>query len=172
MVDLGPDARLCPNDSIVINAGFHNNYKWSDGSTANILLLNAGVPDFITTYDYNVTVTNEFNCTSSDSIQVILLPGVKATVSSDKPGVCNGQPVMLTASGGTTYTWTDPDGNTLSNITGAITVANPTKTTTYTVTVEDDICPDNKDIKTIQIKIFDPQMVSAGADTCILPGKV
>jgi len=171
LVDLGPDTRLCPNDSIVIIAGAHNIYKWSDGSTANILLLNAGVPDFITTYNYNVTVTNEFNCSSSDSIQVILLPGVKATVSSDKPGVCNGQPVLLTASGGTTYTWTDPDGNTLSNLTGASTVANPTKTTTYTVTVEDDICPENKDIKTIQIKIFDPKVVSAGTDTCIFTGK-
>lgn len=47
---------------------------------------------------------------------------------------CQGDAVQLTASGGTKYTWTPTDG--LDNPTIGNPVANPTQTTTYTVSIE------------------------------------
>ncbi|MBK8349841.1 MAG: gliding motility-associated C-terminal domain-containing protein [Saprospiraceae bacterium] len=171
VLDLGVNDTLCPDQSKTLNAGSHTQYKWSDNTTAATLNINAGKPVALTTSKYLVTVTNEFGCTSKDSISITLVPVVKANVASDKPGVCNGDPVKLTATGGIKYKWTDPDGGTLSELNDAITIASPTKTTTYMVEVSDGVCPDNKETKSIVIKVFEPVNVSAGSDTCVVIGK-
>lgn len=120
---------------------------------------------------YIVTVTNAFGCTNKDSTAITFLPVVVATIMADKPGICNGDPVELKAGGGTKYIWTDPDGNTLSTLTDAITIASPTKTTIYIVGVSDGVCQNNVSSKTIEIKVFEPSNISAGADTCIIKGR-
>jgi len=54
------------------------------------------------------------------------------TINPSAPSICAGSSVSLTASGGTTYAWTPSTG--LSSTTGATVTANPSATTTYTVT--------------------------------------
>ena len=170
-LDLGIDTTLCPNESTELNPGLHTSYKWSDNTTNSTLIVHAGSPSSVSTTLYKVTVTNAFGCTNKDSAAITVLPVVVATIMADKPGICNGDPVKLTAGGGTKYIWTDPDGNTLSTLTDAITVASPTKTTTYTVGVSDGVCANNISSKTIEIKVFEPSNISAGADTCIIKGR-
>ncbi len=59
--------------------------------------------------------------------------------------ICEGDVVTLTASGASTYTWSPASG--LTPTTGAIVSANPTSTTTYTVTGTDaNGCVDSDDV--------------------------
>jgi gliding motility-associated-like protein len=171
IVDLGADISLCPDAVKILDAGNQTRYVWSDGSTTSKVTINAGRPVSVSTTKFTVLVFNEFGCQSKDSILITKYPIIKATITSDKPGVCNGQPVKITAGGGIKYLWTDPPGNTLSITTGAVTTASPVKTTVYTVQVSDDVCPDNKESKSIEIKVFEPTDISAGKDTCVTIGK-
>jgi len=56
------------------------------------------------------------------------------TISASPTQICSGGSTTLTSSGGTNYTWSPPTG--LSGTTGNQVVANPTVTTTYTVTAQ------------------------------------
>jgi len=171
MVDLGPNQNICPDKSVTLDAGQQTNYLWSDNSTARTLTVDAGKPATETKKTFSITVTNQFGCTDKDTVEIVLYAAVKAAVTADKPGVCNGEPVTLTATGGSAYKWADPDGNTLSVKDKAVTIASPVKTTIYTVEVGDQNCPDNKESKTIEIKVFEPVNISAGKDTCVVIGK-
>lgn len=66
-------------------------------------------------------------------------------VTPSNPIICAGSNVTLTASGGTNYTWT---GSGLNTNSGAIVVASPATTTTYTVASTTSInnCPLTKDV--------------------------
>jgi gliding motility-associated-like protein len=154
-----------------LNAGTHTDYIWSDNTKAASLTVNAGQLSQLNKIEYRVTVTNQFGCTDADTISVTVNPVVTANISSDKPGVCNGEPVKLTASGGLLYKWTDDTGNALSSLNEAIVTVNPSKTTTYNVEVTDGVCPQNKASKSIEIKVFEPVNVSAGLDTCVVIGR-
>jgi gliding motility-associated-like protein len=170
-VDLGADFSLCPGENKVLNAGTHAQYLWSDFSTAASLAVNAGQPTTLTKTEYRVTVTNQFGCTDADTVSVTVNPVVTANITADKPGVCNGEPVKLTASGGSLYKWTDSAGNTLGTQNESSVTVNPSKTAIYSVEVSDGVCPQNKAVKTIEIKVFEPVNVSAGMDTCVVLGR-
>lgn len=168
-LELGNDKNLCPNEKITLDAGNHAAYNWSTGASTRTLEINGGTPSVFTVQTISVTVTNTFGCTSSDNLKINISPIVTAKVTSDAPGVCNGAPVTLTASGGLYYSWTDP-GNTLSSKDKAVTIATPNATTTYIVEVSDD-CPGNKASASIEIKVFTPVNVSAGSDTSVVIGR-
>jgi gliding motility-associated-like protein len=171
IIELGADFDLCPGESKILNAGTHTEYIWSNNSNGPTLQVIAGQPTTVTNNRYTVIVKNEFGCEANDTINARVFPIVKAEILADKPGVCNGEPVNLTASGGLIYVWTDPAGNSLSNTNQAMTVASPLTTTTYTVEVSDGICVDNIDSKSIEIKVFEPNDISAGVDTCVIIGR-
>ena len=109
-------------------------YLWSASAqtTQTITGLTAG--------SYSVTVTDlAFTpCSRStggtQTIAVTVPSSSTGTVAINPPSsvLCNGQFVSLTASGSTSYTWSPSAG--LSATTGANISANPTTTTTYTVT--------------------------------------
>lgn len=168
-LELGNDKNLCPNEKITLDAGNHEAYNWSTGASSRTVEINAGTPAVFTVQTISVTVTNTFGCTSSDNIKINISPVVTAKVTSDAPGVCNGAPVTLTASGGLYYSWTDP-GNTLSVKDKAVTIATPNTTTTYIVEVSDD-CPGNKASASVEIKVFTAVNVSAGRDTSVVIGR-
>ena len=54
------------------------------------------------------------------------------------PTICSGQSVTLTASGATNYSWSPSTG--LNTTSGTSVIANPTTTTTYTVTNPSNVC--------------------------------
>lgn len=174
-VDLGGDFTLCPGENRSISAGNFNMYAWNQtgvGNVSNVLVSNDASNGKVTTKTYAVTVSDQNGCTAQDDVIVTSIPPVIANITSNQPGVCNGEPVTLTASGGVTYTWTDPMDGSLSAHTGSQVIANPTKTTTYNVLVSDDgTCPGNMQSASIRIEIFEPVNVSAGKDTCVVAGK-
>ena len=64
---LGSDTLICAGNSLILDAGQHDSYLWSDNSTSSTLS-----PDFSVSgqYAYSVTVTNNFGCTASDEINI------------------------------------------------------------------------------------------------------
>ncbi|MFZ1751730.1 MAG: gliding motility-associated C-terminal domain-containing protein, partial [Saprospiraceae bacterium] len=171
IVSLGIDTSLCPEQIRILKAGKHTSYKWSDGSIGDTLTVNAGKPTNLSVANYTVTVTNEFGCQSSDTINITLFPILKPNITAPKTTICSGESVQLTASGGQIYTWTDPNGNSLSTLKDSITIAKPDKTTTYTVSVTNNLCSQSIEQKSIEIKVFPIAHISAGKDTCAISGK-
>ncbi len=70
-----------------------------------------------------------------DRLSYLARPVPVISVSPLSPKVCGGKSVLLTASGGKTYSWSPSNG--LSATTGTNVSANPGSTTTYTVTGTD-----------------------------------
>ncbi|MBA3901493.1 MAG: hypothetical protein H0X62_15035, partial [Bacteroidetes bacterium] len=98
---------VCIGDSVTLT-----------GSGASTLIWDNNVDDAVpfapsTTEIYTVTGTDANNCTSTDSVTVVvnLLPIVEANVSAS--AVCEGEQVTLTGSGADAYTW---DNNVIDNV--------------------------------------------------------
>ena len=100
-----------------------NNSNWGgiDGLTCGALSQTMEV-DFYTT-----------GCSNTAMVTVSVNPLPVITTSAGSGfAICNGANPLITASGGTYYSWSPSTG--LSATTGASVVANPSVTTTYTVT--------------------------------------
>lgn len=73
VVDLGSDTLICQNQTLLLDAGNHDLYLWSDSSTSQTVLID-GSQHQLGTYTYSVTVTNSNGCTSTDEIHITIDP--------------------------------------------------------------------------------------------------
>ncbi|MBA3899439.1 MAG: T9SS type A sorting domain-containing protein, partial [Bacteroidetes bacterium] len=99
---------ICIGDSVTLT-----------GSGASTIIWDNNVDDTVpfapsTTETYTVTGTDANNCSSTDSVTVVvnLLPIVEANVSAS--AVCEGEQVTLMGSGADTYTW--DNNNVIDNV--------------------------------------------------------
>ena len=139
VVTVGPAADIlaasgpavCSGQSTVLSASGGNTYTWSPAtglSSTNGASVTAS-PSVTTTY----TVTgHNGQCTGQDTVVVQIVPLPQINVAVATPSLCPGQSTTLSATGGTTFTWTPATG--LSGTTGTTVTASPSSTTTYTVT--------------------------------------
>lgn len=101
-VDLGPDADVCPNDTLFLDAGSFSNaaYNWSTTETSQTI----GVTDSGT---YTVFVISEDNCFGYDTIYVSALPEAFVELWPDTL-LCVGNEYTLDAGTGyASYLWDD-----------------------------------------------------------------
>lgn len=117
----GADRSICRGDSTNLQASGGGAYLWSNGKTSPFIKVSP-ISDQI----YQVTVSNN-NCTATASVKVTVNPLPLANAGADT-SVCAGQSAMLTASGGSTYKWSN--NAKLSSI-----IVTPASTETFTVTV-------------------------------------
>jgi len=96
----------CNNPGIVLQASGGVNYSWSEensivGSSADLVVNNAAV--------YTVTVTAENGCTDQTSITVTEDKNVIASIEQPPSTVltCNNPAIVLRASGGANYSWSE-----------------------------------------------------------------
>jgi len=124
----GP-ATICSGSSTKLTGSGATTYTWQPGgltgSTINVS------PGSTTTYSLTGTTGA---CTSASPGTVVVTVNATPTISVApiSPAICSGGNVNLTASGGTAYTWSP--AATLSASTGSMVNADPSATTTYTVT--------------------------------------
>ncbi len=121
-IDLGNDTLICLDGNYTLHAGpGFPQYVWQDGSGDSVLTINqAGL--------YWVTVTDNFGCTATDSINISWFPSIPLDIGNDTT-LCEGQQVIFNAgSGFITYLWQNNSTDT------AFTV---TETGLYWVTVTD-----------------------------------
>ncbi len=122
---------ICPGGSVQLIASGGSTYTWSptgglSSTTGDTVTAN---PTVNTTY--MVTVSDGGGCSGTASVVVSIGTNLNVTVSPNTASLCPGTSVQLTASGATNYSWSPNAG--LSTATGAIVIANPTTTTSYTV---------------------------------------
>ncbi len=73
VLDLGPDTLICQNQTLLLDAGNHDTYIWSNGATSQTILID-GLQYPEGNYTYSVTVTNANGCTNTDDIIIIIDP--------------------------------------------------------------------------------------------------
>ncbi len=116
-------AAVCDGDSVTLTGSGAVNYNWNNGVTD-------GVPFVPTaTNTYNVTGTDANGCSNSDMITVTVnaLPTI---VASNDTAICVGEEVMISASGGATYIWSN-------GVNGQSQIVSPGSSTSYIVTGSD-----------------------------------
>ncbi len=120
--------------------GTFASYLWTfgDGGT-DFYIFGAGNLNPTHTYtapgtynvNLNASTTIGAGCSNSKNVTITVLPATPNLTVSPTTTICPGQSSTLTVSGGTSYTWTP--ATTLSSASNSITIANPTITTTYSV---------------------------------------
>ena len=114
----------CDGDSVTLAGSGAMSYVWDNGVTDGV--------GFIATSTtiYNVTGTDVNGCMNTDAITVTVNP-LPTIVASNDTSICDGETVIISATGGTTYNWSNGLGA------GPSQSVSPSSTTTYTVTGTD-----------------------------------
>src|SRR5690554_4312551 len=178
-ITLGPTAAagnnqvICIGDSVQIGGTSTGTgplvYSWRPAaslSNPNIQNPKAGPS---TTTNYILTVTDTNNCSNFDTVRVSVSPIPVADAGGDKT-ICSGDDVLI---GGAptgpllaTYSWNN--GTSLDDPTDPNPRANPTVTTTYTVTVS--VGANCFDTDQITVYVLPPVNINAGVDKTICDG--
>lgn len=127
-------------------------FTWAPGGMtgANV----TATPSTNTTY--TVTATNQYNCTATATTAVNVLSTLPISVNS--PSICYGDSVQLTATGGTTYNWSN-------GMTGATITVAPSTTESYTVNASSSNGCVGSAVATVTVKPL-PVIVANSVQTC------
>jgi gliding motility-associated-like protein len=137
-VDAGVFSTFCIGSSVGLSgtAPTGVNFSWSpSASLSDPTIINPlATPGGTTTY--TLSVTDGIGCVGSDT--VTLAASTITASAGANVSICLGSSTVLTATGGSFYSWSPAIG--LSNPAIANPVASPTATTTYTVTANQGLC--------------------------------
>ncbi len=160
-VTVSPNANICTGASTTLTASGATSYSWSPatGLSASTGASVSASPAATTTYTVTGTTGT---CSSTQTVTVTVTP--LALTVSPNASICNGASTTLTASGATNYSWSPATG--LSSTTGASVTANPTTTTTYTVSGTTGSCSSSQ---TVTVSVT-PITVSVTPNTFICNG--
>jgi hypothetical protein len=111
-------------------------YKWSGPQAFSSTLQNPSIPSALSANGgtYNVTVTDTHGCSASTSTSVTILSNPNAFATNDSPK-CEGATITLNSSGGTSYSWSGPNGFVSTNKSPILTNIQLNQAGNYTVTV-------------------------------------
>jgi PKD repeat protein len=122
------NAGICSGAIATLNASGANSYLWNNGSTTASI----SVSPAVTT---NYTVTGTTGTCSGSAISIVTINSAP-TVIVNNPSICSGSSATITASGASSYLWSD--GSTSNSI-----VVSPAVTTNYTVTGNPSSCSES-----------------------------
>ncbi|WP_461599365.1 Ig-like domain-containing protein [Winogradskyella sp.] len=154
-ITVSNDVTIMEGQTTTLTVSGSDNYLWNTGETTESIDV---APSVTTTY--TVTSTSVNGCTSTGEVTVTVVPEVVANAGEDVE-ICSGQDVILTATGGANYTWSN--GATTSQIT-----VSPSVTTTYTVIVEDDF--GNSDSDSVVVTVNEIPVLTVSDDITIVEG--
>jgi gliding motility-associated-like protein len=140
------DTVICAGNPVNLFASGGITYAWSPATNLSDPNISNPVANPTTTTTYVVTATNG-TCSASEPV-VITVQFALANAGPDTT-ICVGGSANLTATGGTSYSWTPVTGLNNPNIQNPI--ASPTVTTTYTCTVTNAIGCSDVDIATVTV---------------------
>lgn len=132
IISFSPAApEICVGNSVVITASGANSYTWFPATGLSTTSGNTVIASPSVTTTYSVIAQNNFGCSDTFHITVIVnsLPDVE--VVPDDSLVCISNPILLVASGANSYTWF-PTTN-LSSTTGDSVIASPSSNVNYVV---------------------------------------
>ncbi len=166
-VDVTPDtAEILIPETITLtatitpsNATDHSGI-WESGDETIATVDTNGVVTPIAVGEVTITFTTNDGGYSDTSVITVFPEAFEANAGPDQT-ICQGESVVLLASGGTTYLWSN--GETTASI-----EVSPTVTTTYTVTAFDDL--GNSDDDTVTVTVNELPIAEAGNDQTICEG--
>ena len=165
-VTVTPDQSICAGASASLQASGAASYTWTPAT--GLSCTNCANPTATPTTTTTYTVTgaagsNGCSATAQTTVTVNPRPVISA---GNSRSICAGDTTTLTATGGSTYSWSPATG--LSCTSCASPVASPTTTTTYTVTgTGANGCTNTA---TVTITVNPVPNVSAGANQSICNG--
>jgi len=154
IADAGLPQTICPGSSATLTATGGGIYQWNTGPTTSSISVSP-----VTTTSYSVTVTN-LGCTASDDVTISVNTGITADAGLPQT-ICSGQSATLTATGGSSYVWSN-------SASGASISVSPVVTTTYTVTASSGGCSGTDDVV---ITVSATPVANAGTDQIICMGQ-
>ncbi|WP_200859830.1 Ig-like domain-containing protein, partial [Winogradskyella psychrotolerans] len=154
-ITISEDIVIVEGETTTLTATGGENYEWSTSETTESIEVN---PAETTTYTVN-SVSGS-GCVSSANVTVTVIAEIIADAGEDVT-ICDGEFVTLSASGGLTYLWNTGDS-------GSELIINPTITTTYTVTVEDEYGYTKDDSVTVFVN--ESPNITVGDDVFIMIG--
>ncbi len=122
----------CSGQSVTLTAGGGAMYVWSPSSSLSSDTGSSVTATPTATTTYTVTDTDIYGCTNTNSLTITAGSLIAPTITVNNATICNGNPATLNAGGALTYAWSPSSG--LSSSSGTTVTANPSSTTTYTVT--------------------------------------
>ncbi len=132
----GDDNTICKNSSLNLNATGGTTYLWTSPTTGlSATNINNPIATPTATITYIVSVTDAYNCSKTDNIKVTVNP-VPTAEAGNPLTVCSGYSANVGSASvaGVTYQWSSTSSPNVSNPNISATTANPTITSTYTVT--------------------------------------
>jgi len=121
----GPSV-MCHGQSATLTASGASNYTWTAGPTTSTYVVSPA-----SNSAYQVTGVDANNCSNTSSLFFIIVKSLP-TINTNTATICYGGNTLIGASGANTYTWSPVSS--LNTSTGVVVTANPTITTTYTIT--------------------------------------
>ena len=147
-------------------------YSWSPATgLSNPNIANPGVTGVVTTSSYTVTVSGGGGCAATATATIITGQPFSVSAASSANNFCFGGTTNLTANatgGGVPYSYSWSTGGTTIGTTGALTVAPPAGTTTYTVSASDNC--GNTSSATVSVTVIAPPNVGATASSSLVCG--
>jgi gliding motility-associated-like protein len=153
---------LCMDQTVQFNisgspAGTYT-YLWSPSATLDFDTIANPTATLSTsgTFSYYVNITSPFGCVKRDTVTATVLPAIR-TIANEDTVLCGNQSANLSATGGTTFSWTVLSGPAMVVGTNfsctpcANPVATPTATTTYIVTSDLNGTCINQDTVTVTV---------------------
>ena len=152
IADAGSDAQICEGECITLFATGGENYIWAHGDSTQESYV---CPD--TTTMFYVNVFDDIGCSAWDSVEITVIPGPDIVITPDT-GMCIGDTITLTVSGGISYLW--------SNYSPYPSISISPKTTTYySVIVTNELGCSKKD--SVKVEIYPYSNPSLGNDTSV-----
>ena len=143
---------ICEGGSTSLSVTGASSYVWSNGlsvSSINVSPTN--------TSTYVVKGITQMGCVDSSQIIVTVNPSPQITASNDT-SICEGERVILNASGASNYSWSSGQNTSAINV-------SPNISTSYTVTATEGGC---NDTAVVSISVVPIPIANAGASVTIL----
>ncbi len=134
VISASPGAAICAGNNMQLSAGGASTYNWNPSVTFNNAAGSSVAVNPSLTTSYTVTGTDTKGCIG-ESVVTVTVNSLPAISVSPNSSICIGNNISLSASGAAIYSWTPLIG--LSTSIGSNVNANPTTTTSYTVTGTD-----------------------------------
>jgi PKD repeat protein len=154
VVNLGNDTSICPGNTLTLNAGNPGMaYIWDNGTTNQTRNVNAGG-------SYSVIVTNEFNCTGTDLINIIIKDLPLGNINAIHGNPATYTFTVLNPMFATDYVWDFGDGS--PNVNSLMTQHTYATNGIYTVTLVLHGECDSNATKTRTVDVFDANATGIG----------
>ena len=155
VISVSADQSICEGETAMLSAFGASIYSWSTGQTDSVIAVS---PTVTTTY----TVTGSSNgCGSQQEDIVVSVTTIPTTSITPDQNICFGDSLIITATGGNSYSWNTGD------TTASITIGSSTPPATYTAVISKDACTDFDTISTTITTVQQPIADFVASDTLV-----